>query len=496
MLTASGLVKRYGGVTALDDAGITLRAGEVHALVGENGAGKSTLVKIICGAVRPDAGTIELDGEPVAFGGTREAAGRGVAIVSQELATFGDLTVLENLFPFGGPRRGGLVSAREMRRRATPVLEELGLDVPPGARVGTLPLADRQLLEICRALLLRPRVLILDEPTSALHREAADRLAEVTRRLVERGLAVLYISHFLEEVLRIARRVSVLRDGRTVLAGRDVSAVGLDSLVAAMLGDAGQAPPARRERAVRGGPALSLTAVGVPGRLRDVSLTASGGEIVGLAGLQGAGHLAVLDAVCGRARPATGSVRLPGGVVPRSARQAVAAGVAYVSGDRRGRGLMLDKPLWENVTAVRRLGLGRDGAMPSQRRLAERAERRARELRIRGGPYDLAGELSGGNQQKAVLAKWLDAEPAVFALDDPTRGVDVGARGEIHGLIRDLAQKRRIILIASSDLAELVELCDRVLVFQRGRIAGELAGDALSEQALSLAMNAGFAAPS
>jgi ABC-type sugar transport system ATPase subunit len=175
---------------------------------------------------------------------------------------------------------------------------------------------------------------------------------------------------------------------------------------------------------------------------------------------------------------------------------AVRAGVALVSGDRRRLGLMLDKPLWENVTAVRRLGLGRDGAMPSHRRLIERAERRARELRIRGGPHDPAGALSGGNQQKAVLAKWLDADPAVFALDDPTRGVDVGARGEIHGLIRDLAQRRRIILIASSDLAELVDLCDRVLVFQRGRITAELAGDALSEQALSMAMNAGFAGAS
>jgi ABC-type sugar transport system ATPase subunit len=478
MLTASGLVKHYGGVAALDDAGITAESGQVHALVGENGAGKSTLVKIISGAVQPEAGSVELDGHPVRFANTRQAAEQGIAIVSQELMTFGDLTVLENLFPFGGPRRFGLVSRRAMERRAAPVLEELGLDVSPHARVETLSLADRQLLEICRALLQDPRVLILDEPTSALPRQAADRLARTTKRLAGRGLAVLYISHFLEEVLRVAQRVTVLRDGRTVLAGEEIEQVSVDS-----------------ERARRGAASLALTGVSVTGRLRDVSLTASGGEIVGLAGLQGAGHLSVLDAVCGRARLIAGSVRLPGGAAPRSPRHAVAAGVAYVSGDRKGRGLMLDQSLWENATAVRRLGLGRDGVMPSRRRMVERTEQLIRRLRIRGGPYDVTAQLSGGNQQKAVLAKWLDADPAVFALDDPTRGVDVGARAEMHEIVRDLASDGKIVLIVATDLTELVDLCDRVLVFQRGQITDEIDGQSLSEQALSLAMNAGFAAP-
>jgi ABC-type sugar transport system ATPase subunit len=494
MLTAAGLVKHYGGVAALDAAGITVERGEVHALVGENGAGKSTLVKIISGAVRPDEGTVELDGRTVAFANTRRAAEQGIAIVSQELMTFGDLTVLENLYPLGGPRRFGLVSAREMRRRAEPVLADLGLNVDPGARVETLPLADRQLLEISRALLQNPRVLILDEPTSALPRAAADRLAKTTRRLADRGLAVLYISHFLEEVMRIAQRVTILRDGRTVLVGEQISQVSVDSMVSAMLGGSAPAVAARRERAVRGAASVALTGVSVPGRLREVSLTAAGGEIVGLAGLQGAGHLAVLDAVCGRTRPATGSVRLPGGAVPRSARQAVAAGVAYVSGDRKGRGLMLDQPLWENVTAVRRLGLGRDGPLPSRRRMVDRTADLIRRLRIRGGPYDLATQLSGGNQQKAVLAKWLDADPSVFVLDDPTRGVDIGARAEMHEIVRDLANGGKVVLIASTDLTELVDLCDRVLVFQRGRITEEMDGPQLAEQALSRAMNAGFAA--
>jgi ribose transport system ATP-binding protein len=402
-----------------------------------------------------------------------------------------------------------------MRRLAAPVLEELGIDPPLRARAGELPLADRQLLEICRALLLEPRVLILDEPTSALPREAAARLAGVTWRLAERGLAVLYISHFLEEVMRIATRVTVLRDGRVVLPGAGVADVSLDSLVTAMLGQpaahgAGPAAAPSGPAAAPGGrsgtepaaaphspggAAVSLTGVTVPGRLRDVSLTAAGGEIVGLAGLQGAGHLAVLDAVCGRARPSSGSVRLPGGQAPRSARHAVTSGVAFVSGDRKGRGLMLDKALWENVTAVSWLGQGRGGFLPRRSRLVDRSRGHLERLRVRGDVRAGAGDLSGGNQQKVVLAKWLDAAPSVLALDDPTRGVDVGARAELHGIVRGLAAEGKVVLIASSDLAELVELCHRVVVFQHGRVVGSLAGGRLTEPALSLAMNAGFAAP-
>ncbi|WP_024936120.1 sugar ABC transporter ATP-binding protein [Actinomadura welshii] len=497
MLVASGLVKHYGGVTALDGVGITLDAGEVHALVGENGAGKSTLVKVISGVVRPEGGTVELDGFPVRFADARRAAAQGVAIVSQELMTYDDLTVLENLFPYGAPRRGGLVSTREMRRVAGPVLAELGLDPPPHAKVGELPLADRQLLEICRALLQDPRVLILDEPTSALPRDAAARLAAVTRRLAARGHAVLYISHFLEEVMRVATRVTVLRDGRVVLAGAPVADVGLDSLVAAMLGQAARrADPADAAAPRRsGGAAVALAGVTVPGRLREVSLTARGGEIVGLAGLQGSGHLAILDAVCGRVRPSSGSVRLPDGRSPRSARHAVTKGVAYISGDRKGRGLMLDKTLWENITSVSWLGQGRGGPMPRRARLVERSRGHLVRLRVRGDVHGRAGDLSGGNQQKVVLAKWLDADPAVLALDDPTRGVDVGARGELHDIVRELAGQGKVVLIASSDLAELVELCDRVVVLQHGRIVAALDGDRLTEPELSLAMNAGFAAP-
>jgi ribose transport system ATP-binding protein len=493
MLRATALVKRYGGVTALDGADIELRPGEIHALVGENGAGKSTLVKILSGVLAPDAGEVTLDGAAVRFAGPRDAAARGIAIVSQELSLFPDLTVAENLFVRSPPRRFGLVDRTEMARRAAPALAELGLSgVRMNAPVAELRLADRQLLEVCRALLAGPSVLILDEPTSALPAAAVARLEQVLRGVAGRGIAVLFISHFLEEVRRMADRVSVLRDGRPAL--RDVPAreLELGDLVRAMLGSA--VTPSRRAPAFPvGGPGLALTGVTVPGRLTDLSLTAAPGEIVGVAGLEGAGHLTVLELACGLTRPATGHVRLPGGPGPRSFRDAVRRGVAYVPGDRKRLGLMLDHTVWENATAVRWLGAGAGSGWRRRRELMSRAEANLGRMRFRGDIRGLAGDLSGGNQQKVVFAKWLDAGASVIVLDDPTRGVDVGARGEMHEIIRELAGLGRVILLASTDLAELSELCHRVVVLQRGRVVGELAAGELTEQRLSTAMNAGFA---
>ncbi|MFC1406279.1 MULTISPECIES: sugar ABC transporter ATP-binding protein [Streptacidiphilus] len=505
VLAATAVGKRYDGIPVLAEAGITLRAGEVHALVGENGAGKSTLVKILSGVVRPDTGRVLLDGREVAFATSRQASAAGVALVSQELAIFGDLSVAENLFPHGLPRRAGLTSNAEAERRARPVLDELGLRLRLDTRAGDLDLADRQLLEICRALLTEPRVLILDEPTSALPKEAVDRLAAVLLRTRGRGIAVLYISHYLEEVLRFSQRVTVLRDGRVTLGGAEIATVDLAALVTAMLGEEHAAPepraapapaPASGPAREPGAAAVVLDSVTVPGRLDRVSLTARRREVVGLAGLQGAGHLTVLEVTGGRARPASGSVRLPGGVAPRSLRQATGHGVAFVPSDRKRYGLMLDRPVWENITSVSWLGLHRGGLLLHRRALVDRAARSARSLRVDGGVHRRTGELSGGNQQKVVFAKWLDTDPSVMLLDDPTRGVDIRARAEMHAVIRALAdegREGRAVLVASTDLSELVELCDRVLVLQRGRIVDELSGERLTQQALSVSMNAGFA---
>ncbi|MFD8075777.1 sugar ABC transporter ATP-binding protein [Streptomyces sp. NPDC059718] len=499
VLAAADLVKSYGGVTALDGAGIALSAGEVHALVGENGAGKSTLVRLLLGIERPDAGTVEVEGAPPPYAGARQAAAAGIAVVAQELSLFPDLTVLENLYPYGPPRRAGLTSPSRARDGAREVLTALGLaDVPWDTPLGRLDLADRQLVEISRALLGCPRVLVLDEPTSALPVDAVERLFAVIRRLVGGGLAVLYISHFLEEVRRLADRISVLRDGRTVMRGAPVGEVSLDSLVAAMLGDT--PPPARADprpsAAAPSADGLGFTRVSAAGSLREVSFEAAAGEVTGFTGLQGAGHLTVLDIVCGRARPTAGLVTLPGGgPPPRDVRRAVAAGVAFVPGDRKRYGLMLDRTVWENTCAASWLARGDGSPWLRRSRHFARALAHARRLRLQGTPHTPVGALSGGNQQKVVFAKWLDIEPRVVVLDDPTRGVDVGARAEMHAIVGELRAAGTTVLVASTDLAELAEICDRVLVLHRGRIARELSGAALTEYALGVAMNAGPTGP-
>ena len=482
LLTAYGLVKSYGGVRALDGVGISLRGGEVHALVGENGAGKSTLVGVLSGTSTPDEGTVRA---------ARETRSGGIAVVSQELSLFPDLTVRENLYPGLAPRRFGLLDRRAMDRAARPVLAELGLDIDPGTPLAELTLADRQLTEIARALLRRPQVLVLDEPTSALPAAAVDRLEHVLRALTARGIAVLYVTHFLEEVMRFAQRVTVLRDGRVALAGVHRADVDVPELVTAMLGGAPPGPVRRTRVAGDGPPSVVLSGVSVPGRLTDVTFTVRDGEVVGVAGLQGAGHLTALEVVCGRTAISAGRVDVGGRGLPRSLRAAVRAGVAFVPGDRKRYGLMTGRTVWENVTAVSRLSLGRGGMLPSRARLIRSTSALTDRLRLRGAPDDIVARLSGGNQQKVVFAKWLAVEPRIVVLDDPTRGVDIGVRAEMHRTIGELAASGAAELAASTDPAELAELCDRVLVFVRGRLVGEVHGGQLTEHALAVAMQSG-----
>jgi ABC-type sugar transport system ATPase subunit len=515
VLEAEGIEKSYGGVRALAGAGLTVRAGSVHALIGENGAGKSTLVKIIAGAVEPDAGTLRLDGREVRFANTADAVRHGVAVVSQELSLFPDLDVLSNLFPMREPTRGPFVQRGEMAERARPVLAELGLDVPLRRPLGSLSLAERQLVEVAKALVTQPRVLILDEPTSALEQASAEALMNVLRVLRERQVAVVFVSHILEEVLALCDDITVLRDGRPVLEGVPRAELSAAAIVDAMLGERrrGAVPSVAGEvaeeladnvtemldvadaPAADGAAALRLERVSVEGRLDGVSLRAEPGEIVGLAGIAGAGHTTVLELVSGQRRAEGGEVLLPGGrSVPRGLRGAIAAGVALVSGDRRRYGLMLDKPLWDNIGQVRAVAMAADGALISRRGLRSRAREQIERLQVRAYSVDeRAGELSGGNQQKVVFAKWLDAQPSVLLLDDPTRGVDVGAKAEMHVLIRGAAAAGAVVLLTSTDIDELAAVCDRVIVFYRGEICVELTGDRLAQHAVLEAMNTGVA---
>ncbi|MEV4092292.1 sugar ABC transporter ATP-binding protein [Streptosporangium saharense] len=496
ILEARNIGKTYGGVVALKEAGIHVEAGTVHALLGENGAGKSTLIKIMSGAVTPDRGSLTLNGRQVRFRNTGDAAQHGVAVVSQELNLFPDLDILANLYPVTGPRRGPFLDRTGMARAAAPVLDQLGLNVPVRTRLGDLSLAQRQLVEIARALLTKPRVLILDEPTSALEQASADRLLNVVRVLCEHQVGVVFVSHILEEVMALSDVITVLRNGEVVMEAQDRKSLSMPEVVAAMLGDK---TVQAQERATLAAPQetaggeLRIVDAGSRDALSGVSLTVRPGEILGLAGLAGSGHQATLELVAGLRRADTGEVRLPSGRrAPNGLRRSIAAGVAVVSGDRRRFGLMLDKPIWENIAQVRAVALGRDGAFLRRTALRTRARDHGERMSLRCSSVDQrTGLLSGGNQQKVVLAKWLDAEPSVLLLDDPTRGVDVGAKAEMHTLIRSATQAGTVTMLCSTDVEELASLCDRVAVFYRGRVAAILEGDTLTQHNILEIMNTG-----
>jgi ribose transport system ATP-binding protein len=495
MLEAQGVRKTYGGVVALAGVDFAVRAGSVHALLGENGAGKSTLVKVIAGALKADAGTVSLDGRELSLSSTAEAVRHGIAVVSQELNVFPDLDVLANLYPMREIRRGPFIQRAEMAARARPVLADLGLDVPLRRLVGELSLAQRQLLEIAKALVTDPRVLILDEPTSALGAQSTEQLFGVLRVLRDRQVGVVFVSHILEDVMALCDEVTVLRDGEVSMAASPRAGLTVPMIVDAMLGERHEV--ALNERVERDidaeGGRVELSGVSVDGRLSDFDLSVASGEIVGLAGVTGAGHHVVMELLSGLERPSSGTVLLPGGrPVPNGLRGAIRAGVALVTGDRRRLGLMLDKPIYENVGQIRSVGLAADGVFVRAGEMRRRARAQVDSLRIRSRTVDQpAGSLSGGNQQKVVFAKWLDAQPSVVLLDDPTRGVDVGAKAEMHALIRSTAAAGAPVLICSTDVDELASLCDRVVVLVRGRGVAEFTGEALNTHAILEAMNQG-----
>lgn len=502
-LEAKGVRKAYGGVVALKGADFAVRPGSVHALLGENGAGKSTLVKIMTGAVRPDTGTLQLEGSEVRFRNTADAVSRGVAVVAQELSLFPHLDILDNLYPMREPLIGPFVDRRRMRALAVPVLDELGITRPLTTPVAELSLAERQLVEIAKALVSKPKVLLLDEPTSALETGASDRLLKILRVLRERNVGVVFVSHILEEVMSLCDEVTILRDGHVVVSGAKIANMSMRQIVDAMLGKDGASQTASRTFAARSKrptaatevapQALVVAEVHTKSGLKGVSFTAEAGEVVGLAGLAGSGPEAMLAAIAGISDITSGAIELPGRRPrPRSLRQAIDRGVAYVSGDRRKLGLMLDKPIWENVVQVRSVGMARDGLWLSMPALRDRAAALATRVGVRAtSVLQPAGSLSGGNQQKVVLAKWLDCQPSTILLDDPTRGVDIGAREEINGLLRQAAADGATVVYLSTDPEELARGCDRVLVFYRGTICGELKGPELTSAALLQLMNSG-----
>ena len=490
LLRMVAVTKSYPGVRALDGVDFDLAAGEVHALLGENGAGKSTLIKVLAGVHQPDGGRLELDGRPVVLRSPADATRAGIAVVHQELVLIPTLTVRENLFLGRARTRRGLVHHREERERARALFARLGFALDPEARVRDLSVADQQLVEIARALDLDARVLILDEPTSSLSPSEAASLLDVLADLAARGMGVIYISHRLEEIERIADRVTVLRDGARVPSGATRG-----EWIEAMVGrPLDQEYPARRSHA--GDVRLEVRGLSRPPAVQDVDFDLRAGEVLGLTGLVGAGRTELARLICGADRAARGSVRLDGQPVDLSSpRTTIRAGIGYLSEDRKGEGLLLDRSLRENFALANDATLTRRGRLLRALEAA-RFRHHADALRMKYTEAEQpARGLSGGNQQKLVLARWLQRDAEVLILDEPTRGIDVGARYEIYVLIRELAARGKSLLVISSDLPEVLGICDRVLVLHEGRLTADLAVDGLTqEQLLTAALGQGAVA--
>jgi ribose transport system ATP-binding protein len=493
ILTVSGITKQFGGVVALRDVDFDLRPGEIHALMGENGAGKSTLMKILAGVYTDYEGTVSVDGEPVRFASVRDAEAAGIGIIHQELNLVPELNVADNIFLGREPLIAGLiVNRRASIRTARALLGRLGIDLDPDRRVGSLRVGEQQLVEIAKALSIDARILIMDEPTSALSPGECQRLFAIVRQLAEDGVAIVYISHRIEEVTQLADRVTILRDGCHVLT-QDMTALTEDAIIAAMVGRS--LLEVRHERGAGSGEvvlAVRDLSLSKPQRqgprqvLDGVSFDLHAGEILGIGGLLGSGRTEILETIFGSAGgKVRGVIRLDSVAVdissPLDARR---LGIALVTEDRKTQGLHLGSSITDNITLPLLARLARFGlrAFGAEDHLARDA---VKSLGVRcESTSQTVNTLSGGNQQKVVIGKWLSTKPRVLLLDEPTRGIDVGAKREIYDLIFHLAREGLAILIVSSEMPELLLLADRILVMSEGRQTALMGHAEASEERL------------
>ena len=486
-LKMSGITKQFPGVRALDGVDFMLRQGEVHAIVGENGAGKSTLMNMLGGTLTPDSGSIELDGRAVSIAGPGESLRLGIGFVHQESNLLGNLTVLENVFLAREIRKGGCLDRRAMRREILGVNERLGYRLDPDAVVGALPLAEQQCVEITRALLARPRILILDEPTAALDDSEVARLFGIVRKLRDEGVAVIYISHRLDEIFQLADRITVLKDGKLV-GVREVKDITKDEVISMMVGRVLEDIYPRRDDIAPGETLLEVENLTVPGSVKGVSFQVKAGEIVGLGGLEGQGQRDAVRAIFGDVPFAQGRITANGLVLKsRGIRGRIRRGVAYVTHDRRGEGLILHESVRRNSALASLYRRSRAGFVKAGQERAA-VEENVEKMQIKVSSIEQkASTLSGGNQQKVMLARWLMTQPRVLMIDEPTKGVDVGARMSVYRIIDQLTREGIAILMLTSDMMELIGLSDRVLVFYEGRITGELKRGEATEEKIMLA---------
>ena len=483
-----GIRKTFPGVVALAGVDLTLRAGEVHMLLGENGAGKSTLMKILSGAYRKDGGEIRVGDRAVDISSPRHALDLGIRIIYQELNLVPHLSVAENIFLGAAPTRlPGVIDRARLRESTTALLAELGMDLDADALLSRLSLAQRQMVEIAKALRAEASILVMDEPTSALTSREVDQLFLLIERLVARGVAVVYITHRLDEVYRIGKRVTVLRDGANV-ATHLLSAVTVAELVRLMANrDLSEQFP--RRRVEPGATLLSVEGLGRKKVLQDISFTLRAGEVVGIAGLLGAGRSELARVLAGADRSDAGRIVCEGQPVTfRSPADAIAKGIGLLPEDRKAEGLVAGLTVARNVALPHGRRLSSGGFLPArcEERLAEPV---VKDLRVKATPTQEVRLLSGGNQQKVVLGKWLAGAARIFIFDEPTRGVDVGAKVEIYQLINRLTESGAGVIMISSELPELLGMSDRILVMRGGRIQAELdAASATQERVLSAAL--------
>ncbi len=486
LLEMRSITKRFPGVTALDGVDFELEKGEVHVILGENGAGKSTLIKMLSGAYQPDEGEILLDGEPVRISSAAVAQALGISTIYQEFNLVPQLTVAENIFLGRQPRRFGLVDRGKMRDEARKLLERIKVHVDPHAPVSRLGVAQRQMVEIAKALSLDARILIMDEPTASLSGQEVERLFEIVRGLKEEEVGVIFISHHLEEVTEIGDRVTVLRDGKMV--GQVPADTDHSEFVRMMVGRSIEDQFPRR-RSETGEVLLEVKNLSREGVLEDISFRVRAGEVVGIAGIVGAGRTELARAIFGVDPVDSGEVRVEGRRIERAdPREAKHRGIGFITEDRQGQGIVPPLSVAENL-GLASLGRNTSAGLVNRKEQRNQAEKMIEDLNIRTpGPEQEVQYLSGGNQQKVVIGKWLLVDSRVLIMDEPTRGIDVGAKVEIYELMNELTENGAGILMISSDLLEVLGMSDRILVMSGGRITGELSvEEATQERVMALA---------
>jgi ribose transport system ATP-binding protein len=481
VISVRGLAKRYGGVKALNGLDLDLEANKVHAIVGENGAGKSTFMKILSGGVTPDEGTIEVLGEKFSSFSVQSASKLGIGIMYQELRLFQHRDVLTNLFPDREMRIGPFIDRKKMAEIAIPVLKSIGLDVDLKQIVGELALSDQQLIELARVLIEKPKLLILDEPTSALNARESARLLDLVRLLPQQGTTVLYVSHRLDEVFSVSQHITVLRNGSLVFS-KPTSELDIPTVIGGIVGEksvqaivrknSGEDSKIKKERV------LEVANLSNGRQVVDISLDVAPGEIVGVAGLIGSGADELLETLFGARQKISGSVKFQGSEKQNlSPQNSVRDGIALIPADRKRVGLMIDRTVSDNLSQVSAGGFKRGTLFVSKSGLAATAVRLVEKFVIRTENVQVrVGNLSGGNQQKVVIGKWLEISPGLVLLDDPTRGVDIGAKVELFRLIREIADEGKGVLFRSTEISELTALCDRIVVVKDGVSTREVSG--------------------